>query len=870
MNLQKSTTLDRSSDMKQTMKISTNSESRTHDGQRSIQLIQNIVLIWLDNRMNIDNMNHHDTMIQLKCVVDSIYTFNDYDQCVDFVTDIQNEKVFMVISDISCENIVPLIHDNSQLYAIFIFVSHSNEHEQQWAQEWPKIRGLFSDILPLCDMLKSVTQQCQQNTISMSFIATDNDVSKQTLDRLDSAFMYTQIIKDILLTIKFEQEHIKLFVDYCRNTFVDNERTCEHVNEFGFNYKKNSPIWWYTYEHFLYSILNRALRLTDTDIIIKMGFFITDLHRQIEELHKRQFNNHDSDKLLEVYRGQGLTVTDFEKMKKTKGGLLAFNSFLSTSTVREVSLAFAESNGSDPNLVGVLFVMSIDSAKSTTPFASINDESYFQEEDEILFSMHTVFRINDIKVIGESSRLFQVDLTLTDEDDKDLRVLTDCIREETYPDAKGWYRLGVTLHKMGQFGKSQQVYETLLSQTTDENEMGFIYYTMAHVKYDQGDYEEAISLYENILDIFGRIFPPNHINFSILYNSIGFMYSAMGEYSKALSYYENCLQAQEKLLPVNYSVLSSCYSNMGRLYQNMAEYAKSLVYCEKVLEIDRKILPSNHPTLSQHYIDIGTLYQCIGEYSKALPCYEKALDIKQRSLPPNHPSFADCYNSIGMIYENIGEYSKALAYYQNALEISEKSLPENHPNLAASYNNIGIVYENMNDFSKAISSYEKALELQRKSLSSKHPDLAASHINIGNAYDKTGDYSKAYSCYEKALEIQQISLPSNHPELAASYGNMGVTCMNMKDYSKALHFLEKTLAIQQESLPSNHPSLAASYSNIAEVYENTDDLLKSRSFYERGISIGQQTLPMNHPHLQEWRKNLENVNNKLQLLPASQ
>jgi hypothetical protein len=84
-------------------------------------------------------------------------------------------------------------------------------------------------------------------------------------------------------------------------------------------------------------------------------------------------------------------------MTKTKGGLISFNNFLSTSKNRDVSLAFAETNQDNPDLVGILFIMKIDPAQSTSPFASIGDVSYFQGEDEVLFAMHTVFRINDIR-----------------------------------------------------------------------------------------------------------------------------------------------------------------------------------------------------------------------------------------------------------------------------------------------------------------------------------------------------------------------------------------------------------------------------------------------------------------------------------------
>ncbi|CAF0750095.1 unnamed protein product [Adineta steineri] len=122
---------------------------------------------------------------------------------------------------------------------------------------------------------------------------------------------------------------------------------------------------------FLYPMLNRALRLMDCDIITHMGFFIGDLHRQIEQLHKEQYAGTTVANTFTIYRGQGLSTGDFEKMSKIKGGLVSFNNFLSTSKDREVSYAFAESNQTNPDLVGILFVIKADPSQSTTPFASI-------------------------------------------------------------------------------------------------------------------------------------------------------------------------------------------------------------------------------------------------------------------------------------------------------------------------------------------------------------------------------------------------------------------------------------------------------------------------------------------------------------------
>jgi len=100
--------------------------------------------------------------------------------------------------------------------------------------------------------------------------------------------------------------------------------------------------------------------------------------------------------------------------------------------------------------------MTIDPATSSTPFAAINNVSYFHdEEDEVLFSINLVFRIHAIKQMGKNNRLWQVDLTLTSDNDPELRTLTERMREETFPDVEGWYRLGLILLKMGQSDKAQ-------------------------------------------------------------------------------------------------------------------------------------------------------------------------------------------------------------------------------------------------------------------------------------------------------------------------------------------------------------------------------------------------------------------------------
>ena len=824
-----------------------------------MQMVQNVLLIWLDANIDENNSDCQNTISHLRQVINTISIFTDSEKCIDFLDDIADEKACMIISGSLGQRIISRVHDLCQVDSIFIFCANKNYHEE-WAKNWSKIKGVFTAIQPICDALKQATRQCEQNAISISIMDADDILFNKSLDQLDPSFMYTQIMKEILLTINFEQHHIDDFIQHCHKTLTGNTSELEHVDNLAKTYSQHTPIWWYTLECFLYPMLNRALRTMDANVMIKLGFFICDLHRQITQLHHEQFGSHCSTQHFAVYRGQGMEKKAFEKLAASKGGLISFNCFLSTSRDRQISLDFAEGALDNPQLMGVLFVITIDSAPCETPFASVVDVGVFgAEEDEILFSMHTVFRIGQVTGINSNPRLVRVELTMTSDKDKDLHKLINRIREETFPAEEGWFRLGLVLGKMGESAKAEEVFKILLKQMNDESAMGMTYHQLGVMTNDLGKYEEAIGYYEKSIEIEETRAPRNLQNIANSYNDIGWAYYSTGNYAKALEFYEKALKIRRDSLSPNHPDIASCYHRMGSVYSSTGDYPKALSSYVKSLAIRQQSLPSTHPDLANSYNNIGNVYSSMSDYLRALSSHENALTIWQQSLPSTHPDLATSYNNIGNVYYNIGNYTKALSSYEKSLAIRQQSLPSVHPDLAMSHNNIGNVYCSMADYPKALSSHEKALAIWQQSLPSTHPDLAMSHNNVGNVYCSMGDYPKALSSYEKALAIRQQALTSTHPDLAMSYNSIGNVHCNMGDYPKALSSYEKSLAIRQQALPSTHPDLANSYNNIGNVYDSMSDYSKALSSHEKALEIWQQSLPSIHPDLATSYNNIGNV-----------
>jgi tetratricopeptide (TPR) repeat protein len=594
------------------------------------------------------------------------------DDCVHFLEGIRMEKAFVIVSSALGQDLVPQIHLMTQVNTIYILCDDQARHEQ-WAKEWPKIKGLYTCITSICEAIRIAKKQCDQDSTPMSFVSMVGSGTNPNLNELEPSFMYTQLFKNTLLQMEHDTKSLKDLVMYYCNKYEHIPNELQLINEFGHNYRSDKALWWYTRSSLIYQMLNRSLRLLEADTIFNMGFFIHDLHRQLEHLHQEQLGQYHGKPFL-LYRGQGFSYSDFEKLQTAQGGLMSFNSFLSTSEEREVSLMFAESAAQNNETVGILFVMTIDPNITSTPFANITNESYFRTEAEILFSMHAVFRIQEIKKFNDKQRLFEVQLTLTSDDDEQLRTLTDLFEEEL-KGGTGWERLGNLLVKVGQLDKAEELYLALLEQAPTESDKAFYTHHLGCIKGYQEDYAEAVRYHETALSIQKKIFTANHSTLAISYNSIGGMYEKMGEYENALSFNEKALSIWEKTLPENHPDLATSYNNIGAVYDSMKEYSKALAFYEKALSIWEKTLPGNHPDLVTSYTNLGTVYEAMEDHSKALSFLAKALSIGEKTLPLNHPNTTPSYN-------NIEEYSKPLTLIRRTLDIKEHSLPPNHPDLA--------------------------------------------------------------------------------------------------------------------------------------------------------------------------------------------
>ena len=678
------------------------------------RIVQNFTLFWLDENIDVTKTDCQYTLRELQKIVYSVTMCNEPQVCQNFIEKVRDEQIFIILSGALGQKFVQLVHHYTRVELIYIFCGDPAKHSE-WVKKWPKIRLVTNQIEDICEALVKDVAYCEQDLIPTSALSSGNNESQQLKSFLDSL-----LLKDALLEINYNDQSAKVLANFCRKYFTEDENQLKLINEFERDYHKHTPIWWYSREGFTYAMLNRSLRTIEPDIVAVMGFFMKDIHQQIEKEYLKRPNRKA---LFTVYRGQGIIADDFKIIQNDIGGLYSFNSFLSTSTDRNVAVAFAKKRKSKPNKIPIVFELEIDPTLTKTPFASLNDLSYYgNKEEEILFSMHTIFRIMEVKEGNEG--IWNVKLKSANDEDRQVGQLMEKMRGEMdqVSAVDRFVRLTTTID---QYSKADEFYHLLLETLSQTNEklLACIYRQLGYIKFKQGKLLEVKPWYDRALKIQEKLHPSSELELAGTYSCLGLWYASQTDDSNALLYHRKALAIQEKCLDNKSFDLASTYDNIGLIYYQQKDFPSALSYYEKACKIYESTIPQNHLRLAIGFKNIGLAKISLGKREDGVENLHKALKMLQTALPANDPSIASVCATIGETYHEMKDYSAAYPFFEQALRIEKESSDSNPLKLAMAYHNMSTISNDLGKYAEAVKYAQLAVNVTVKSHMRDHPDV---------------------------------------------------------------------------------------------------------------------------------------------------
>ncbi|CAF1361705.1 unnamed protein product [Didymodactylos carnosus] len=613
-------------------------------------------LVWLDRNVN-DNEENVETQRKLRRIMYQLQAFDNIDKFEEYLRNRdRNIKVTLIISDSFGREQISHIHRLEELSALYVFTT-SGTKRQDWAREYEKVQGVFTKPNDLIKQLVKHRKICEEAATStaMNFYShSAGDTSNTNLESRNASFLWFQLFIDILLKMSHscvQDEARKDLIDLLKDESAGNDNELAIVDEYDSDYRAERAIWWYTRETCFYRILNKALRIFDFEVIFAMRSFLRDVSNQLEEEHKRFLRNYSGNRILRVYRGQGITDEELHLLRQNIGGFISMNAFLSTSLSKNVAIGFAKQMKKTPKFSCMLYQFEIDTRlPNCKPFAAIKHLSYIRGEDEVLIALGSIFRIEQI-TYDEQQQFWIGSLSLCDEDSYILKDILAQLKEEVGEDM---IALGYMLNRQGDFEKARGYFQHLLNEPSiSDFDAVHCYLGLGAAEFNLEDYQEALASYDQALKLIVKNNIDDQESIAVTYRCIGEVYQWKNELDLALKYEKEALS----MLPDDHPELAKIYSIIANIYndKNPPQLHSALRYQEKVLEIRQRLLHEHHPDIGVTWNNIGAIYTGIGNYEKALDAFMKSLEIKRTALPPGHPDTVDTEMNIDTVRAKMNE-----------------------------------------------------------------------------------------------------------------------------------------------------------------------------------------------------------------------
>ncbi|CAF4499283.1 unnamed protein product, partial [Rotaria sp. Silwood2] len=538
------------------------------------------------------------------------------------------------------------------------------------------------------------------------------------------------------------------------------------ISIFQETYTPDTAIQWYSRDSFVYRAFNKACRMLDSDAIIEFHSFVKDLDAQLKQLHCQQIN--DGTLLpLTVYRGQTTWGRDdIEKICANVGHLISMNTFLSTSTNREVANMYVSGGDKNTSVIFEITVNDIKNNKYYPPFAHIRQFSQFEGEDEVLFGMSSIFKVISVEDQIQH-KIVKLELSSFDED-KNVQKLMDEVQSYLYQ-VCGKQISFIQFKQL--FTNTSQRHARPFTELMKFFLTDLIQLFIISTYEKQGCMKELIdkepALHELVMKTDTDDVRPNETSICLLFDMLNNFLS-----SKRKNLHEQ-LSSDDKDLT---SLL-----RLGGFLSFTNDFDKSIRYFQTLSKYDW----INDKFKAFIHMMLGFNYELANKKVMAMESFDYAFELFQSSMPPwlatfivsSHPESHNANQTVNRLKPLINQE-------HTDSEIQEK----------LRLSTLGYICLQQQNTIDALNRWEEALEI----VSHIPPSMETIfngmiYIQMASAYFKLNNMSKALDVMEKAMNYIESYYPSTHRMFASLNLMYGYYLMQNDKHSEAIECWMKSL-----------------------------------------------------------------------------
>ena len=317
-----------------------------------------------------------------------------------------------------------------------------------------------------------------------------------------------------------------------------------------------------------------------------------------------------------------------------------------------------------------------------------------------------------------------------------------------------------------------------------------------------GLYEEAVALLREAVRL-DRLGETGSYELAVSLHELGGAHYMKGDFDEAIDLYRQAIEIFRSLPGDPDEEFIKTLQDLGLVYTERGDLARGEPYYREALALNRARVGDVHPINAIILANLGVSRAWQGDLDEAAPLLEDSLGVFQQ-LPGTSFESAVLRRHLANVAIFRGEHDRAEWLLRDAMEVAVDKLGDEHPHVASIREGRAHLSYRRGDLAAAERELTSAIGIQERALGTDHIHVATTLTTLGRVLTAGGSSQDAEAHLRRALELRRGQLPPGDWRIADSAAALGECLAALGRRADAEPLLEEGAAGLEAALGPEH------------------------------------------------------------------
>jgi len=292
-------------------------------------------------------------------------------------------------------------------------------------------------------------------------------------------------------------------------------------------------------------------------------------------------------------------------------------------------------------------------------------------------------------------------------------------------------------------------------------------HNMADIYLSKGDHQEACKQLQEVLSLYERILPADHMHTLICLNDLAIAMTYCGDSEQGKETLLRALAGHERSDTINTESGARVLANLGLALKLRQAWADALSYLKRAWAVRKEVLGADHPDTLETVSNIAELHDRLDEREEAERLYRDVLAQAERALGATHSVTLASVSGLAVLLENQGDHEAAEPLYRRVIEAKEGTPEAESPDFVIDLNNHAVYLRKMKRFDEAIDFLRRAISIENRLLPPQHPKRSHRRNNLAMVLMLSDRLDESASANSEAWQMKCTVSEGGHDMTSA-------------------------------------------------------------------------------------------------------